>query len=186
MYEFLTGKAPQQVTVSREETVTLSGLVTGFAAGAPTNLPEMNVKLTVRDHSEGKALWEGIVPETGWGPVTVKGGAVLEFLLEKDGKRLRYYRSGFQRSTNLVNLRWTPEAPVGKVTVARPQGYFSKGRDLVMLDGKAVEEVPSGLPNADRFVLPLEQPGWLELRGEKVPVRPAEENEAVLAEFLWE
>ncbi|MDX2266929.1 MAG: hypothetical protein NW208_02410 [Bryobacter sp.] len=186
MYEFLTGKPPAKLTVEQEEEVTLAGLVTGWAAGAATNLPEPGVKLEVREYSSGTVLWAGLPGEKGWGPLKVKGGTLLEFRLEREGRRIRYLKSAFLRSFAQVNLRWTPEGKAGSVVVVRPQGYWSKGRDELKRDGELVAEVPPGLPTLDRFVLPVKEAGWLELRGERVPVAPAEEDEVVVAEFLWE
>jgi triacylglycerol lipase len=192
MYRFLTGAEPATLTVKAEEAPRIGGLVTGFAGGAATNLPEAGVRLrvfaldAVSGARQGAALLDVTTGSDGrWGPLAVGPEALLEFELEKSGSVLRYFRSPFLRSSGVVNLRWRPVTAASTVA-ARPQGYWSKGRDLLTLNGAAVESVPAGLPISDTVVLKMEAGGLLELRGEKIAVRPAEGGAVHVADFNWD
>lgn len=190
-YRFLTGKEPERLTVVPEAAPRISGLVTGFGGGAATNLPEAGVRLRVfgldiRGARVGEALLDLTTGADGrWGPLAVSNAGMLEFELEKAGSVIRYFRSAFLRSSDVVNLRWRPVSGGGTLA-ARPQGYWSKGRDLLTFDGAAVEEVPAGIPTADSVRLKIGSGGVLELRGEKIAVRPGEGAALHVAEFNWD
>jgi hypothetical protein len=99
------------------------------------------------------------------------------------------------RSTNLLNLRLVPSAPdpakgAPHLTVARPDGYFSKERDAVLLNGKAAPEEPAGLPVRDSFVAQVPAGNdsvKVELRSEAIYVRPSADFQQNLpiADLLW-
>jgi pimeloyl-ACP methyl ester carboxylesterase len=193
MYEFLTGGKAQHLRVRPEATVKISGLVTGFASGAPTNLPEVGVRLTVyalEPETAARAaqpLFDGELADGAYGPLEVDPRTHYEFVLQKAGKTLSYFKSPFARSFSQVNLRFAPLAPnPGKILVARPQGYWSQGRDALTNHGQAVAEVPAGLPTLDSFSLATAQAAKLELRGEVILARPGGENSVSIADFLWE
>lgn len=190
-YKFLTGKEPTTLTVVPEAAPRISGLVTGFAGGAATNVPEAGVRLRVfgldgKGARVGAALVDVVTGADGrWGPVEVSNSGMYEFELEKAGSVIRYFRSAFLRSSDVVNLRWRPGVSGGTVA-ARPQGYFSKGRDLLRFEGELVEGVPAGVPTADSVVLKGVLGGILELRGEKIAVRSGKGAALHVAEFNWD
>ena len=112
-------------------------------------------------------------------PATIRQ---IEFELEKGGSTIRYFRSPFLRSSDIVNLRFRPVTAAGTVAV-RPQGYWSKDRDPLLYNGTAVSAVPAGIPTNDTVPLRIEAGGLLELRGEKIPFRPASGTALHIAEF---
>lgn len=194
MYKFLTGREPSTLEVKPEAAPKISGLVTGFAGGAATNLPETGVRLRVyaldaktaaRDGAAALELTTGA--DGKWGPLTVSPEKNYEFELEKDGTTIRYFRSPFARSSDVVNLRYRPVS-VAATQAARPQGYFSKDRDPLRFNGELVPNVPAGVPTADTVPLTLPAGGPLELRGERIAVRPAEagKRELHVADFNWD
>ncbi len=201
MYRFITGQDPKTTDVVPEAAPAISGLVTGFASGAPTNLPAPGVRLRIfalRAGSaahEGEPLYDHATDETGaWGPITVDPKLNYEFELSNASATLRYFRSPFARSSTYVNLRFRPLLPADKltepsITVIRPQGYLSKGRDTVLVDGKEYDGLPAGVPTLDEFKLKgLAANGQgieIRLRDERVFARPALPGQAELsiAEF---
>jgi pimeloyl-ACP methyl ester carboxylesterase len=192
MFRFLTGAEPKTLRVVPEPRPEISGLVTGFAAGAATNLPEPGVRLRVfaLDAATGARVGAELLSLTTgaagrWGPLAVSPETNYEFELEKDGTFIRYFRSPFLRSSSVVNLRWRPAA-AGGTLAARPQGYFSRERDPLRWNGGPVEEVPAGLPIQDSVPLKITTGGTLELRGEKIALRPGAPGALHLAEFNWD
>ena len=194
MYKFLTGAEPATLEVKAEEQPSIGGLVTGFAGGAATNLPEAGVRLRIYelDAATGErkgapALELTTAADGRWGPLRVTPARHFEFELEKDGQFVRYFRSPFARSSDVVNLRWRP---VTKSTTlaARPQGYFSRDRDPLKFNGEPVAGVPAGVPSADVVPLAIGAGGALELRGERIPIRPANGagRELHIADFNWD
>lgn len=194
MYKFVTGKEPATLQMKAEGEPKISGLVTGFAGGAATNLPEAGVRLRVftlvaktggRDGAPALELTTG--PDGKWGPLAVTPAKHYEFELEKDGAVIRYFRSPFPRSSDVVNLRYRPVSAAA-TQAARPQGYFSKERDALRFNGEPVANVPAGVPTADFIPLTLGAGGLLELRGEQIAMRPAEagKRELHVADFNWD
>ena len=110
-------------------------------------------------------------------------------------RHVRYYKAPIARSTALLNLRLMPvpkEAatlpPGPYVFVARPQGYFSRDRDPVEINGAVSKDEPNGLPLADSFVAAV--PGdavTVRLRGERLAMRPSGDlaKDLPVADFLW-
>jgi pimeloyl-ACP methyl ester carboxylesterase len=192
MFRFLTGAEPKTLQVVPEPKPVISGLITGFAGAAATNLPESGVQLRVFavDAATAARLGPPLLslttgPDGRWGPLAVSPDANYEFELEKDGLFVRYFRSPFLRSSSLVNLRWRPN-PAGGTIAARPQGYFSKERDALRWNGEPVPQVPAGLPIQDSVPLKISTGGFLELRGEKIALRPGAPGALHLADFNWD
>lgn len=197
MYRWLTGRAVTQARVVAEATPKVSGLVTGFGNNAATNRPLEGARFRVFAVEEatgeraGQALLDLTTDATGaWGPLTVDPKKSYEFVLEKDGKRVSYFMSGLERSTGLLNFRMVP-APAGepgRLIIHRPQGYFSKGRDPLLLNGEPVAQLTPGVPTADSVTVTVNGGvAKVELREEKIVARPAREaGEVHFAELLWE
>jgi triacylglycerol lipase len=204
MFRFITGNAPQTLAVTAEKTPMVSGLVTGFADGVATNLPAAGVHLRVIPIGDGgKAGPVGYEVTTAadgkWGPMLAKPGQEYEFDLEFGGRHVRYFKAAIPRSTELMNLRLQPvprEAatlPAGEyVLVERPQGYLSRERDAVTIDGALAKDEPSGLPSGvplrDNFVAAL--PGdeaKVVLRGETIVAVGSKDlrKDLPVVDFLW-
>lgn len=204
MYRFLTGAEPKALAPAEEEAPLVSGLVTGFAGGAATNLPMAGVRLRIYALAPGTArreeppVYDAVTDETGaWGPLRADPKRHYEFLLEAEDRAVSIFKSPLLRSTALLNLRFYPPSraiPSDRpaLLVQRPQGYFSKGRDPLTINGKPAEGIAPGVPNAD-FV-PVALPEYppvglrIELRGEVIHARPATVSEGhyATAELFFE
>ncbi|MCU1323250.1 MAG: lipase class 2 [Acidobacteriaceae bacterium] len=200
MYRFITGKAPQTLVVKAEEHPVVSGLVTGFMAGAPTNqgLAGVGVKVfAVGPKGEAAMLvYEGTTAQDGhWGPLQAAAGQEYVFDLAYQGRHVRYYKAPIPRSTALLNLRFLPvpkEAAAltagNYVLVARPQAYFSRDRDPVEVDGVLSKDEPAGLPLRDSFLTAIpSEVATVRLRNETLVVRPSGDlgKDLPVADFLW-
>lgn len=202
MYRFVTGKPPETMEVLAEQQPRISGLVTGFGAGVATNLPLAGVHLRIFALQVGSAqrvakpAYEVVTREDdAWGPFPVDPSRNCEFVMEHDGRQVSIFKSPIPRSTSLLNLRFYPpstKVPVDQpsLLVHRPQGYFSRERDPVQVNGQPAQEIPDGLPVEDSFVLarPEAQNLKIELRGEVIYARPAQVNAGhyATAELFWE
>lgn len=148
-FEFVTGRAPATLDVKPESQPVLDGLVSGFSAGGPTNLPLVGATVEVfavdpaTGARRGAAVHRRTVGEDGrWGPFTASSEASYEFVLAAPGYATTHvYRSPFPRGSRLVHLRperLTPADQGAKAVVlmSRPRGYFGLPRDRVVLDGR--------------------------------------------------
>jgi pimeloyl-ACP methyl ester carboxylesterase len=155
-YRFVTGRAPTTTEIGSEAAVTLSGTITGFAAGGQTNLPVpgSTVEIFAVDPATGGRLgpanYQVTVGDNGhWGPFITDARTYLEFVITAPGHAITHvYRTPFPRSSDLIHLRaerpLKPEGrPASIVNLNRPRGYFGLPRDVVMLDGK---NPPAGIP----------------------------------------
>ncbi len=134
MYKFLTGRAPARLDVEGQAEPVVSGIQTGFGNGVPTNRPLAGVHFRVfalrADSAErvGPAILDIVTNETGaWGPLKINPATRYEFLLEKDGRSVAYFRAPIPRSTTLMNLRFEPARKGDgslSVLASRPQGYL--------------------------------------------------------------
>jgi pimeloyl-ACP methyl ester carboxylesterase len=202
MYRFITGKEAVQDTITSEPHPTVSGLVTGFEGKSPTNLPVSGVRVRVYALAHGSARREGApiydiaTDATGvWGPLALDSTVEYEFELEAAGLDISYFKAPILRSTKLLNLRFTPQAPdpakgTPHLLIARPEGYLSAGRDAVLIDGKPINDEPAGLPVKDSFVatVPAKADGVeVKLRGETIWARPSDDFGARLTvvDLLW-
>lgn len=207
-YRFVSGQTPRTLTPVAQAAPVFSGLITGFAGIVPTNRPLAGVHLRVfalkpgAADRDGNAVLEATTGETGeWGPLSLRADRNYEFVLEKDGRKVSYFKSGLLRSTTLLNLRFWPEAAMQmlggqaltgpRLLIHRPQGYLSKYRDPLMVDGVAVEALIPGVPTRDgvgvAIALDKRSGVRVELRGEVVHARPAEDsNELNIVDLIWE
>ena len=207
-YRFVSGQTPRTLTPVAQAAPVFSGLITGFAGIVPTNRPLAGVHLRVfalkpgAADRDGNAVLEATTGETGeWGPLSLRADRNYEFVLEKDGRKVSYFKSGLLRSTTLLNFRFWPEAAMQmlggqaltgpRLLIHRPQGYLSKDRDPLMVDGVAVEALIPGVPTRDgvgvAIALDKRAGVRVELRGEVVHARPAEDsNELNIVDLIWE
>ncbi len=204
MYKFLTGHAPARMDVAAQPEPLVSGLVTGFGAGAATNRPLGGVHFRVfalrPDSAEraGAPVLDVFTSDNGaWGPLKISSTQRYEFAMEQDGRSVTYFRAPIPRSTTLMNLRFVPaqKAAVDQgltVIASRPQGYLMQGRDPLLLDGVAVQGLDEKIPTRDSAVLkvPADRRAGvkIELRGETIEARPAGDpvTDLSIAEFVWE
>ncbi|MDO9285696.1 MAG: twin-arginine translocation pathway signal [Aquabacterium sp.] len=161
-YRFVTGRAPttsSAMHVVPEARVTLSGKVSGYGPGGPTNLPLVGAKLAVYAVDAGTGARRGaalidqtIAGDGRWGPLQTDSATPLEFVLEAPGQAIAHiYRAPFARSSDIVHLR--PERAIADadkdaaalVTFVRPRAYFGLPRDTVQLDGQPAAGIPSGV-----------------------------------------
>jgi triacylglycerol lipase len=210
MYKFLTGAAPKTTTVTPMSSPTVSGLITGFENGAFTNLPLEGVHLrvyAVNATESSTPAYEVVTKNDGrWGPFVASSTQEYDFDLEYQGRHVRLYKAPIPRSTTLLNLRFLPvpvepkvagqtgdAAPVHRslLLVERPEGYFSRERDPVTIDGKISTDEPAGLPLRDSFLADVSvRPGQLTtvvLRKEKIAARPSTDlaTDLPVVDFLW-
>jgi triacylglycerol lipase len=173
-YRFITGQAPRNVAVVPEDTITLSGQITGMGVKSEdpasgnfvNNLPIPGAQLAIfavnatTGERQGSDLWAREVPSTGqsagyWGPLTAQAGQHYEFVITAPGYSTTHiYRSPFPRSSAIVHLRAERISPADKtaagaagsiVNFGRPRGYFDLARDTISFDGQST---PPGLPAA--------------------------------------
>ena len=78
-----------------------------------------------------------------------------------------------------------------QLLIARPQGYFSRERDPVLIDNKIAADEPAGLPLNDTFLAniptPLAQIVTVVLRKEAIVAMPATDlaKDLPVVDFLW-
>lgn len=200
MYRFLTGETPKAMTPALEASPTVSGLVTGYVGMAPTNRPLAGARFRVyalqsdSAQRDGTAMLDVVTTPSGaWGPLTVDPRRTYEFVLEKDGRTVTYFMSGLLRSTSLLNFRFATPAPAdkGNLLIHRPQGYLSKGRDPLTIDGADVDSIPAGIPTRDSVSVTIPATTTsgvaVKLRDETVRARPATSpNELNIVQLLWD
>jgi pimeloyl-ACP methyl ester carboxylesterase len=210
MYRFITGATPTTTQVTPLSSPTLSGLVTGFENGAFTNLPLAGVHLRiypVTSTESTKPTYEIVTQSDGkWGPFRASSTQEYDFDLEFQGRHVRFYKAPIPRSTTLLNLRFLPVPTEPKVTdqgapsvpmhrnqllIARPQGYFSRERDPVLIDNKIATDEPAGLPLKDTFLADISTPPTqittVVLRKETIAARPSNDlaSDLPVVDFLW-
>ena len=207
MFRFITGARPARTDIVPEDPVVLSGKVSGFLNGAPTNLPLIGAKVTVYQVAAATGVRMRVAPHQKligldglWGPFTVHAKATLEFVIEADGYPITHiYRSPFPRSSDVIHLRPAPAGSVGNddlkagstVVITRPRGYFGVGRDTFLIDGKVPLGVTDGVPGVStaRLRLPADplRPVITRFNDETITVInwPASEGRIVFAEFHY-
>jgi hypothetical protein len=76
-----------------------------------------------------------------------------------------------------------------QLLIARPEGYFSRDRDPVQIDGKIPVEEPEGLPVRDSFTVSLPETTFatVTLRSETILARPSTDlnKDLPVVDFLW-
>lgn len=206
IYRFLAGREPARIAIVPEQSVRLSGLVTGTPGGVPTNRPVAGATLEIfrvdpdTGERNGAAVHSVKTAADGrWGPAQVDPSWSLEFVLTSpDAPTTHVYRSPFPRSSDVVHLRAArPLGPADKdaaavVIMSRPRGYFGLPRDVVLLDGKEPADVKPGVPtdSAATLRLPASEIGRnivAQFNEERIVARlwPAAENRIAVAELTY-
>jgi triacylglycerol lipase len=181
----------------------LSGMISSFEAGAPTNMGLAGARVTVYRASDktgerrGEAIYSVTTGSGGrWGPCDARDP--VEIVIEAAGYPITHmYRSGFPRSSDIVHLRpqlfGKDDAQAGSVVyLARPRGYFGEGRgDVVELGGKPAEGIPKGVATVSTARLALPEGPQQTVIGrfndETIAARtwPVKENRVTVIELTW-
>jgi pimeloyl-ACP methyl ester carboxylesterase len=208
-YHFITGSEPAQNSVTAESRVVLDGTITGLglnnAEGTyPSNLPLSGARIEVfatdpaTGQRTGSALRDVVTGGTGqWGPFVASPAGSYEFVVTAPGYAVTHiYRSGFLRSSSVVELRAERIADADKsalsvVILSRPRGYFGVPRDSITLDGKSPPAgIPPGVPGVSSVKVAIQDTVGravaAEFNGERIVGRawPVAENHVVLLELL--
>ena len=204
MYTFLTGREPATLDVAPEPQPILNGMVSGWANGAPTNLPLAGAQVEIYevDAGSGKRMGDAIHKKTIsadglWGPFSAKSSAYYEFVVTAPGFPITHiYRTPFPRSSAYIHLRLRPlserEKGTGSlVSLIRPRGYLGHGRDTFLIDGQVPGGVNEGVPGTaeggKRFEPGAQRSIKVVLNREALTVLtyPLEENHITIAEFHY-
>ena len=204
MYAFITGREPETIDIISEVLPFLNGFVSGWANGAPTNLPlaSATVEIFEVDPASGRRLGEAVHRRTTsadgvWGLFTAKPTSYYEFVVSADGYPTTHiYRTPFPRSSAYIHLRLRPLADSEKgtgsmVTLLRPRGYLGHGRDTFLIDGKVPAGVNEGVPGTAEAKMRFEpgplRPVRVVLNKEAMTVltHPLDSGHIVIAEFHY-
>jgi pimeloyl-ACP methyl ester carboxylesterase len=190
MYRFITGRDPETLEIVPEPRPVLGGMVSGWANGAPTNLPVdgATVEIFEVDPSSAQRRGEAVHRRTtssdgAWGPFAADPRAFYEFVVSAAGYPITHvYRTPFPRSSAFVHLRLRPLDDRDKgagslVTLTRPRGYLGHGRDTFLIDGQVPEGVNEGVPGTSEAKRRYEP-------GPPRPVRVAV-NQETLTVLTW-
>ncbi len=171
LFRAITGIAPSTQSITPEAAPVLDGKVSGFEAGAPTNIGLDGARITLyrvdptTGERQGAALHDRITGDDGiWGPFTADPAACYEFVVAAPGYPTTHiYRSPFPRSSTLVHLRPQPFAKgdtdaAAALYLSRPRGYFGAGRDRILINGVAPTDIPPGVATVSTSRL-LTEPG---------------------------
>lgn len=212
-YRFITGKAPQTLTIQPEAVVQLNGKVSGLglqpadpnSGNYANNLPLPGAQLSVyaTDSTSGARIGNAVHSKTVgvdgmWGPFAAQPGVQYEFVISAPGYTTTHiYRSPFPRSSNIVNLRADRLAEADKsakssITLTRPRGYFDAVRDKMRFDGKTIlPGVPPTGAGVSTSKINVSQDGIrplsAEFNGEKITGRtwPVADNHLVVLELTY-
>ena len=158
----ITGQPPARLDFQPEAAPKISGEISGWANGAPTNVALEGATLTVfavdpeTAERRGEPLLRQTVTADGrYGPFEADPAQPYEFVVEAEGyPTTRIYRGSFPRSTTIADLRLFPAAaaPVAGqvlfgevVNLMRPRGYFGID-DNATLDALPVASRPEAEP----------------------------------------
>ncbi len=202
-YQFITGRGPATLAIKPEAVVVLNGVVSGIGPAGPSNLPLVGATVEIFKIDPGTAARFGaalhkkeIGADGRWGPFNAEANARYEFVVAAPGyATLHQYRSGFPRSSNIVNLRAERIADADRqaasiVSLVRPRGYLGLPRDKVVLDGiNPAPGIPAGVAGITTSKLTLAtgagRPVVAEVNGERLvgAAWPTRENRIVVLEF---
>jgi triacylglycerol lipase len=210
MVEFITGQAPRELGFVRASKIILSGTISQLGVGGvgdyATNLPLEGAKLEIYAVGMlGERLGLDALKHsktTGkdgqWGPFAGDPSQSYEFVISAPGYATTHiYRSAFARSSAVVNMRPARLAAADKalasvVTLNRSRGYFGLNRDEMLLDGKPLPGIVSGVAGTSAAKLRIEvatrgEPAAITglFNGEKIVGRawPAAENRVVVLDL---
>jgi triacylglycerol lipase len=207
-YRFITGKSPKTTAIRAEQSVVLTGQVSGLGVDPSdpktgnfsNNLPLVGavVEVYATDVATGARVGAALLRKTVgtdglWGPLTTQSGVPHEFVISAAGYATTHiYRSGFPRSSQLIHLRAERMSEADRsaesiVTLTRPRGYLDPARDKMLLDGVAPVGVPAGAGSASAKIKPSGgvRPITAEFNGERVTGQtwPAKESRLVMLEI---
>ncbi|MGZ3525007.1 MAG: hydrolase [Thermodesulfobacteriota bacterium] len=204
MYQFITGREPSTLDIVSQPRPYLNGIASGWANGAPTNLPlgGTTVEIYEIEPATGQRVGEPVHRQTtsadgAWGPFIAKPEAYYEFVISANGYPTTHiYRTPFPRSSAYVHLRLRPlderEKGTGSLVVlTRPRGYLGHGRDTFLMDGKVPEGVNEGVPGTSearqRFEPGPSRSVRVTLNKETITVLtyPLDSGHVVIAEFHY-
>ena len=204
IYTFIAGREPATLDVIPEPRPVLNGIISGWANGAPTNLPLAGAEVEIYevDLASGQRLGQAVHQRTtsadgAWGPFTAKSAAYYEFVVAAGGYPITHiYRTPFPRSSAHIHLRLKPLSDREKgsgslVSLLRPRGYLGHGRDTFLIDGKVPPGVNEGVPGTAegkmRFAPGPLRPVGVVLNKEAMTVltHPLEAGHIVIAEFHY-
>ncbi len=161
MFRFITGAVAATTECVPEARPVLNGKVSGFLAGAATNIGVAGAQVSIY----------GVLPRTGerlgaplhqattgadgiWGPFTAEADSFYEFEVAAPGGPITHiYRSPFARSSDVVHIRPAVLGDEARgagsvVYMTRPRGYLGLPRDHIRLDGVQPPGIPPGVPTA--------------------------------------
>lgn len=160
IYKAITGKDPETTDIKPEDEPKLSGIVSGFDNGSPTNIPLDGAKVEIfktdaaTGERQGEAVYSTTVGADGkWGPFQADPKQTYEFVIDAEGYPTQHiYRSPFPRSSDVINLRLYPkEGPElqakSSVGMMRPRGYLGAERDAVTFNGDKADVPPGEVPH---------------------------------------
>jgi len=155
MYRIVTGELPQVTRLRQEVRPSINGKVTGYEAGAPTNIGVAGARVRIfavepdSGRRVGPERFDRVTRSDGtWGPFEVEPDIQLEFELTLRGYPVTHiYRPPFPRGSEIVHLRpYLPTKDDPKegalVVVSRPRGFFDIGRDRLVIGGQKVDGEP--------------------------------------------
>lgn len=201
MFREIAGRPPATLEITAETSPVLAGKISGFEAGAPTNIGVAGAGLAIYRVAPDSGLRFGPpvhAATTGadglWGPFAADPQASYEFELSVPGAPVTHiYRSPFPRSSDVVHLRPQPfngtDAEAAAVIyMTRPRGYFGLGRDTMLLDGAALPGVSAGVPTVASSRLAAARADLAVVgafNGETIAARtwPARENHVAVIEI---
>ena len=171
----VTGQPPARLDIEPEPAPQISGEISGWANGAPTNVALAGATLTVfavdRDTAERQSepvLRQTMAANGRYGPFAADPAQPYEFVVEAEGyPTTRIYRGAFPRSTSIADLRLFPAeaAPVAGavlsgevVNLMRPRGYFGID-DNATLDALPVASRPEAEPVPAVWISAVTVPG---------------------------
>ncbi len=203
IYQAVTGRAPETITIAPEQRPTLTGKVSGFEAGAPTNIGLPGIPVTVwrtdpqSGARDGAPVHSSITGADGnWGELAIDATATYEFEVSPPGFPITHiYRSAFPRGSRYLHIRPQPSGPwdagaSGVVYMTRPRGYFGYGRDTILMNTAPPLDVPDGVPAVATTRLAVDGAGTT-VRGvfndEAITARawPAVENQVSVIELTF-
>jgi pimeloyl-ACP methyl ester carboxylesterase len=200
IYDFVVGHAPARLDIVAEKQPIISGRITGYARGAPTNRPLRGATLEIfqltSDTAERRrpSRYREVTDDSGaWGPFEADARTYYEFVIEAEGHWTTHiYRPPFLRSSSLVHFR---PVPIGAerqgciVILTRARGLLAAGRDKILVNGATPSGIRAGIPSMSairlRSDLESSMPISILCNDEKLTVRPwpLDENHIVVAEM---